>query len=455
MQRLSRRLLHSVKNTELLGQPSWKSHSHLLKAGEIKGFHGIDEYVNRRLDLAKLVPSKSITIIPSYGIKYGSQNIFFSFQQNNNLLYLTGFDEPESCLIIEKIDDAVKSHLFVKDNDSHALLWEGPRCGPERVNEYFGIENTSSLVNLASFVREKIKDRFNIMYDFDENSKLPAGLVNQIEQNGKSITEAIQAQRAFKVRSEVLLMKDACKKSAEAFKETMKWSVSEKVCHENSIAAKMDFECRLRGASGLAYVPVVASGQRSLILHYTRNNMVAQQDDLMFMDAGGKFDGYCTDISRAWPLNGRFSEPQRKIYEAVLRVQKACIKYCGMYREEQVNLSILNALSVYMTTEELKRLGFKNPERIVDKLYPHSIGHYLGLDLHDCPKISGDLMFRPGMVVTIEPGLYIPEDPAYPEEYHGVGIRIEDDVVIEEGGCTVMTEAVPKEVDEIEALLRS
>lgn len=310
---------------------------------------------------------------------------------------------------------------------------------------------------LLSYIEEGLaQPGIELHHDLDTNSQLPDGLRSTLLSRGSSITARLQAMRVVKRRAEIDSLKSGCQRSALAFAETMRWSVQQGITSEGSIAARMEYECRVRGATGLAYVPVVASGPRALILHYTRNNMLGDgKKDLMFMDAGGKFDGYCTDISRAWPLSGKFSPAQKEIYEAVLRVQQACINLCGLHGEEEIDLAMLNAISSMLLVEELAVLGFKDPHKHIHRLYPHSIGHYLGLDLHDCPTVPGDMRFRPGMVITIEPGLYIPEDPAFPPQYHGIGARIEDDIVIEEGGCTVMTEAVPKEVGAVEDWLRS
>lgn len=346
--------------------------------------------------------------------------------------------------------------MFVKENDPSSLLWHGPRTGTKNVLSEFGIDRALPIETLAPFVQSHLDNNSEVLYDLDDNSVLPSDLLEVIRSRGStSITQKLQRMRVYKQAEEITLMKEASKSSAEAFASTMKWSVKNRILDESSIAARIEYECRLRGASGLAYVPVVAGGSNSLILHYTRNNMRAKLSDLMFMDAGGKFSGYCTDISRAWPLSGKFSDPQKKLYQAVLNVQQACIKICGMAKQYTLGLHELHYLSVEFMTNELGKLGFKEPEKCVDQLYPHNIGHYLGLDLHDCPKISENLPLKPGMVLTVEPGLYIPADPRYPEEFHGIGVRVEDDIVIEENGCTVMTDAVPKEIEAIEDLINS
>lgn len=407
------RSVRRLSNAALLGQPSWRTHPHMLRPGEVWPGHTKEEFRERRLRLVEDLPSPSLVVIPSYATKFGSLNIFYPFQQNNNMLYLSGFDEPDACLVVEKTDGGCASHMFLKENDPVASLWSGPRTGTARAVEELGVQQAHPIKGLSAFLQAKK----SMYYDLDENSALPADCRSMLLERGKSITERLHLLRSTKREAEAAVMRKACASAAEAFKETMQWSVRQAVRQESAIAARMEFECRLRGATGLAYVPVVASGPRALILHYTRNNMVAQGGDLMFMDAGGKFDGYCTDISRAWPLSGRFSAPQRQLYEAVLRVQQACIRLCGMWREHRISLAHLNYFSVELLKEELGRLGFRNPARAVDRLYPHSIGHYLGLDLHDCPRTLGDLPLRPGTVITIEPGLYIPVDSEFPPEY--------------------------------------
>lgn len=221
---------------------------------------------------------------------------------------------------------------------------------------------------------------------------------------------------------------------------------------EAELASFMEYRVRALGGDRLAYVPVVASETRGLVLHYTHNNQLLR--DWMLMDAGALYFGYCSDITRSWPLNGRFSDPQAKLYEAVLRVQEGCQR--AVEGIEKCSFGLLNELAVYLTCEELRRLGFRNVERNVSRWFPHSIGHHLGLDLHDSTDDNQKHPLVPGNVITIEPGLYIPvNDFDAPEEFRGLAIRIEDDFVIGKGGSlTNMTEKVPKTISEIEDLLQ-
>lgn len=223
------------------------------------------------------------------------------------------------------------------------------------------------------------------------------------------------------------------------------------VKNESEIAAFMEFQVKKHGGDRLAYVPVVAGENRGLVLHYTHNNQIAR--DWILMDAGTLYFGYCSDITRSWPLSGRFSEAQAKLYEAVLNVQNGC--QAAIKTIKNLTFSQLNEIACYLTAVELDRLGFRKAERNVNKWFPHSIGHHLGLDLHDCPRHNPTDPLVPGNVITIEPGVYVPvNDPDAPKEFRGLAIRIEDDFIIEnEGKLVNMTEGVPKTISEIESLL--
>lgn len=227
---------------------------------------------------------------------------------------------------------------------------------------------------------------------------------------------------------------------------------SKKARNESELAGFMDFKVKSLGGERLAYIPVVAGSNRGLVLHYTHNNQSITNRDWMLMDAGAQYFGYCSDITRSWPLSGRFTDAQARLYEAVLKVQLGC--QAAIETIPSLSFAQFNEIAVYLTAVELDKLGFKDVERNVNKWFPHSIGHHLGLDLHDCPKHNPNYSFVDGNVITIEPGVYVPlDDVNAPEEYRGLAIRIEDDFIIGQGGkLTNMTASVPKTISEIEAL---
>lgn len=216
----------------------------------------------------------------------------------------------------------------------------------------------------------------------------------------------------------------------------------------------MDFKVKSLGGERLAYVPVVAGSNRGLVLHYTHNNQSITSADWMLMDAGAHYFGYSSDITRSWPLSGKFTDAQARLYEAVLKVQFGC--QVAIETIPGISFSQFNEVAVYLTAVELDKLGFKDVERNVNKWFPHSIGHHLGLDLHDCPKHNPNDPLVHGNVITIEPGVYIPMDDAdAPKEYRGLAIRIEDDFIIGQAGkLTNLTSLVPKTISEIESLFK-
>ncbi|XP_035166999.1 xaa-Pro aminopeptidase 3-like, partial [Oxyura jamaicensis] len=219
---------------------------------------------------------------------------------------------------------------------------------------------------------------------------------------------------------------------------------------------QFEFECRARGADILAYPPVVAGGNRSNTLHYVKNNQLIKDGELVLLDGGCESSCYVSDITRTWPVNGRFTKPQAELYQAVLDIQKSCLSLCS----PGVSLENIYSLMLSLIGQKLKDLGILKSSvtesqffKAVRKYCPHHVGHYLGMDVHDTPDMSRSLPLQPGMVITIEPGLYIPEDDMNaPERFRGIGVRIEDDVVIAEDSPLILSADCPKEIYDIEQI---
>jgi len=207
-----------------------------------------------------------------------------------------------------------------------------------------------------------------------------------------------------------------------------------------------------RGAARLAYPPVVASGVSNLILHYIQNDSVLCPGDLILMDAGGEYNNYASDLTRTWPVNGKFTEAQLAVYNIVLETQQKCIQAC--VPDGKISLKILQGNSMRLLAQGLMKLGLLKSLNFEElkQFYPHSIGHYLGMDTHDVPTCKTDIPLQSGMIVTVEPGLYIPVSDTIPKEFRGIGIRIEDDIYVSENAPEVLTREAPKEPLEIEAL---
>eukprot|EP00128_Syssomonas_multiformis_P017109 Colp12_sorted_trinity150504_noHs@16791 len=272
-----------------------------------------------------------------------------------------------------------------------------------------------------------------------------------------TLSNVVNRLRLLKDSEEVALMQRAANISAQAFVKAMQHTRAGVGEHE--LEALLEYEVRRHGCTRLAYKPVVASGINCNTLHYVFNDRLLRDGDLVLVDAGGEYQNYASDITRTFPVSGRFSEGQREVYEAVLRVQKTCIKLCTT--ASNLSLNSLHNVCVNLLKEELCALGIVKAARFTtdalretQKYFPHHLSHYLGSDTHDTPTISRDEPLRPGMVVTMEPGLYLPCVDSVPPKYRGIGVRIEDDVLITEGAPVVLTAECPKEPEEIEAIMQ-
>ena len=254
--------------------------------------------------------------------------------------------------------------------------------------------------------------------------------------------------RLIKSPAERDIMRESGRIAGRAFQKAMQ--ATRPGMTEHQLHASLEYHGKMNGATGLSYVPVVGGGVNALILHYVQNNCILKDGDLVLVDAGVEFNGYVSDITRTWPINGKFSEPQRKLYSAVLKIQKDLIKKCIV---GSTTLNILQQDTFMMIRRELSILFNRNiSTREMDRIYPHHVGHYIGLDVHDTPNISRGRKLQEGFCITIEPGVYIPDEAEY-GEFKGIGIRIEDDVYISADGPIVLSAEAPKEIEDIEHIM--
>uniref|UniRef100_A0A8C7EDN6 Xaa-Pro aminopeptidase 3 n=1 Tax=Nothoprocta perdicaria TaxID=30464 RepID=A0A8C7EDN6_NOTPE len=451
-----------------LGQPSPFTHPHLLKPGEVTPGLSQVEYALRRHKLMSLIQKEAhgqdgldhTVILLSNPTYYMSNDIPYIFHQDTNFLYLCGFQEPDSILVLQSIPGkALPSHkaiLFVPSRDPSRELWDGPRSGPDGAVALTGVDEAYTVEEFRHLVT-KLKGESNmIWYDLAKpvHTQLHSDYLQPLaEMKARSqnhiqgVRRLVQNLRLIKSPAEIERMKIAGQVTAEALIETM--FASKSPVDEAFLYAKFEFECRARGADILAYPPVVAGGNRSNTLHYVKNNQLIKDGELVLLDGGCESSCYVSDITRTWPINGRFTEPQAELYQAVLDIQKSCLSLCS----PGVSLENIYSLMLSLVGQKLKELGILKTklEIAVRKYCPHHVGHYLGMDVHDTPDISRSLPLQPGMVITIEPGLYIPEDDASaPARFRGIGVRIEDDVVITEDAPLVLSADCPKELEHIE-----
>ncbi|XP_051015994.1 xaa-Pro aminopeptidase 3 [Acomys russatus] len=453
-----------------LGQPSPVTHPHLLRPGEVTPGLSQVEYALRRHKLMALIHKEAqghsgaehTVVVLSNPTYYMSNDIPYTFHQDNNFLYLCGFQEPDSILVLQSFPGkqlpSHKAMLFVPRRDPGRELWDGPRSGTDGAVALTGVDEAYTLEEFQHLV-PKLKAETNMVwYDWmkPSHARLHSDYMQQLTEakarsknKVRSVQQLIQRLRLVKSPAEIKRMQVAGKLTSEAFIETM--FASKAPVGEAFLYAKFEFECRARGADILAYPPVVAGGNRSNTLHYVKNNQLVKDGEMVLLDGGCESSCYVSDITRTWPVNGRFTAPQAELYEAVLEVQRACLTLCSP------GTSLENIYSMMLTLigQKLKDLGIgkENAFKAARKYCPHHVGHYLGMDVHDTPDMPRSLPLQPGMVITIEPGVYIPEDDRdAPEQFRGLGVRIEDDVVVTQDSPLILSADCPKEMNDIEQI---
>ncbi|KAG5683565.1 hypothetical protein PVAND_012838 [Polypedilum vanderplanki] len=461
-----------LKPQRLYGQPTYRTHPHLLKAGEIVQGITSDEISYRRIQLMETIKAYSaanypnvknhLVVIPSATKKYISASIPYVFRQNSDFVYFSGCLEPDSILALEVSEKSMKSIIFLRPKDKNQELWDGVRTGTEGGVELFAVDEANSILNFHAYV-ERFRTQSNSLIWYDEKNSDQKQL-NQILRKTETATienplKFIHTLRWVKSDAEIELMRKTCEIGSKAVDMTMKKSYPG--ITEHQIFAEVDYQTRMNGANMLAYPPVVASGENaSTTIHYITNTQLTKDGDMVLLDAGCEYGHYSSDITRTWPINGEFTEPQRILYEIVLNVQKDLLKallnpvntlddlFDMMCLQLGVYLQEANLIPKDKSGQDLARAAFK--------FCPHHVSHYLGMDVHDTPMVSRSNRLVPGNVFTIEPGIYIsPDRNDVPEEFRGLGLRIEDDVMVNnQMKIEILTNSV-KEPDELLKLIKN
>lgn len=446
------------------GQPVHETHPHILKPGELTPGITAQEYFDRRARLAQKLPKDGIAVLRAAEIKWRSGAVFYPFRQESNFLYLTGFNEPEAVAVIQKTGDGFGDyvfHLFARPKDPAAEQWSGPWSGLQAAQDIFNADATGDIKKLNKHLNPLLRGASRIYTDIE--IRTPDGRPTSF---GDAVLQATDHKvgidrlqplanqlRVVKSPAEVANMRHAGRVSGRAITDAMRRSWT----RERDLQAFLEHGFTADGCGGPAYVPVVAGGSRANMIHYVLNDAALDDDpsQLVLVDAGAEYGTYIADITRAWPVGGRFTPAQRDLYEAVLRVQRAGVALCradsgltldGVHRETEKALRA-----------ELVDLGFDvgpgGSSGRLETLFPHHVGHYVGLDVHDCPGYGRNVPLRAGHCVTVEPGVYVPaDDDRWPAHFRGMGVRIEDSVCVDETGPIVLTTEAVKEVVDIEAL---
>ncbi len=416
----------------------------------------------------------SIAIIPAAHEATRSYDTEFKFRQDSDFWYLTGFPEPDAIAVIDP--SAKKPYtLYVRPRDLEMETWFGRRQGVEGAVKNYGADRAVSIAKFEADMTKLIDGHDKLYYRFALDKALDQQILNYLSNQRQrrlktaypphtiiDPTPIIGDMRLHKTDKEIALMQKAADIAGEAHILAMK-----KVrpgMNEGQVESFMEAYMRDKGASGVAYNSIIGGGDNATILHYVENNMPLKDGDLILIDAGAEYEGYASDITRTFPINGKYTRAQREVYDVVLDVQTQCIDYTKTGNTVKAR----HEMSIELLTEGMKQLGLLKgktkdliKKKAYMKYYMHGVGHYLGLDVHDAGRYFSDQTakhsrpFASGMVLTVEPGLYIPpDDKSAPSKYRGIGIRIEDDVVVTADGNFNLTGKVPKDPDEIESIMQ-
>jgi len=421
----------------------------------------------------------SVAIIPAAREAVRSHDTNYRYRQNSDFFYLTGFEEPDAIAVIAPSRDK-KFTLFVRPRDLEQEIWTGYRAGVEGAVSDYGADEAFKIDEFDEKLPEILDGLSVLYYAFGHTlAEIDQKIIRQLttfrESNRKPFeppttivdpSTILHEMRVLKTPEEIEIMQRAADIAAEAHVEAME--AVRPGMMEYEVEALIEAIFRKHGSAGPSYTSIIGGGGNATILHYIDNKDELKDGDLLLVDAGCEYKGYASDITRTFPVNGKYSEAQAEIYDVVLETQKSCV---DMVRPG-VRLEDLKTHSIEMLTEGMVRLGLLkgDPKKLIEEkkymqFYMHNLGHFLGIDVHDAGRYYHKGESRPaeaGMVMTIEPGIYVSPDTSripegfnkeIPAKYLGIGVRIEDDVLVTENGSRVLTNKVPKEREEIEGLM--
>ncbi len=423
-----------------------------------------------------------VAVIPTAPEVARNADADYPYRHDSYFYYLSGFQEPEAVIVLA-VGKTVQSILFCREKNLEREIWDGYRYGPEAARTSFGFDAALPIAALDAEMPKLLANAPAIFYALGSDSKLDArvqGWLHAVRQQARAGVAAPSAahdihgllneMRLIKDADEIAAMRRAAVISAQAHERAMR--ASRPGMHEYQIEAELLHEFRRHGSQFPAYTSIVAAGANACVLHYRAGDAVMKDGDLVLIDAGCEFDSYAADITRTYPANGKFSGPQKELYEIVLAAQYAAIAETKpgkrfpdahdaavkVLAQGMLDTGLLDANKVGSLDDVIAKGDYR-------QFYMHRTGHWLGMDVHDVgdyrepgePAVDGEKpwrILRPGMVTTIEPGIYVRPAQGVPEQYWNIGIRIEDDALVNADGCEILTAGAPKTVAEIEAVMR-
>lgn len=431
------------------------------------------EYKRRRKHLMQIMGDDAVAILPAALVRMRNRDAEFQFRQDSDFHYITGFDEPEAVAVLVPGREHGEYILFCRENDKKMETWNGPRAGQEGAIEKYAADDSFPIDDIDDILpgllenKEKVYYTMGVHPDFDQRI---IKWVNRLREQSRmgvhtpgefvSLDHQLHDMRLYKSAAEIKIMRKAAQISAQAHIRAMQFS--KPGIYEYQLEAELLHSFMHQGARFPAYSSIVGGGKNGCILHYVENGDVLKDGDLVLIDAGAELECYASDISRTFPVNGKYSKEQRILYEIVLAAQYAAIEevkpgnHWNDPHEAAIRVITQGLIDVGILKGKLETLIKKESYK---DFYMHRTGHWLGMDVHDVGDYKVDDEWRvlePGMVITVEPGLYISSDhEKVAKKWHNIGIRIEDDVLVTKDGHEVLSKDVPKEPDEIEALMAS
>jgi len=430
-----------------------------------------NEFKRRRRQLMRMMGKNSIAILPAAGIKQRNNDVTYPYRPDSDFYYLTGFEEPEAVAVLIPGRKQGEYILFCREKDEEKERWDGAIAGQEGAVKAYGADDSFPITDLNDILPRMLEQCERVFYAMGcdpELDKNMSGWISQIRGKARTgvhtpqefiaLDHYLHDMRLYKSRSEIAVMRKAARISAIAHKRLMRECRAG--MKEYQLEAAFLHECARRGARQQAYSAIVGGGNNATVLHYVDNTDKLESGELVLIDAGCELDYYASDITRTFPVNGRFTEPQSQLYQLVLDAQLAAIKQVKPGNPYNAP----HKAAVRTLTRGLIRLGLLKgqPAKLIreekyKRFFMHGTGHWLGMDVHDVGdyKIDGHWrQLEPGMVLTIEPGLYIPlGSKGVAKKWQGIGIRIEDDILVTKDGCEVLSSDAPKTIAEIEAIM--
>ena len=428
-------------------------------------------YAQRRKQLMRMMGNNSIAILPAAPLLIRNRDVEHSFRQDSDFYYLSGFVEPEAVVVLVPGRKKAEYILFCRERDKVKETWNGYRYGPEGVVEHFGADDAFPIDDMEEILPGLMEHCESVYYTIGLNPEFDKHVMNCVNSLRKasrggvhvpnefvSLDYLLHDMRLYKSRDEIKLMRKAAKISVQGHINAMK--ACQPGMYEYQLEAELLYQFNRNGA-GWAYPSIVGGGANSCILHYTENNQLLNDGDMVLIDAGAEYGSYAADITRTFPVNGKYTEAQKEIYDLVLAAQDAAIKATkpGNHWNDPHNAAVKVMTKGMIELGLLKgKLSKLIKDGAYSKYYMHRTGHWIGMDVHDVGDYKVDDEWRllePGMALTIEPGLYIPHGSRGAKRWWNIGVRIEDDVLVTKDGCDLLTKGLPRTTEEVEAVMAS